>query len=150
MKQSGEQGLRSRAILSLAAARGRLIPFDLLWSSFPQDQAGSRLAYAQSFSAVAFLISRHGETAFTALLKNLRNLDFEDAFAESYGYRLAAMERDWRRYVRLRYSWIPLVTGGTAFWLLILALFFIALTVRRQRSRELHRQWEEEERREDF
>jgi hypothetical protein len=77
---------------------------------------------------------------------NLRSRDFERAFDLSYGFSLGVMERDWRRYVQRRYSWIPLATGGTAFWMLIVGVFFLALFFRRRKDRLLHRQWEEEER----
>jgi len=148
MRQSRGEGLRLHASLSLAAARGRIIPLDSLWSSFPNHQAGSRVAYAQSFSVLAFLISRHGEDVFAQFMQELRSRDFAGSFAAVYGYGLGRMEKEWRRYVKLRYSWIPLATGGAAFWLLIVFLFFIALGARRRRSRELHRQWDEEERKE--
>jgi hypothetical protein len=146
MRQSRGEGLRLHASLSLAAARGRIIPLDSLWSSFPSHQAGSRVAYAQSFSVLSFLISRHGVNAFTQFMEELRSKDFAGAFPAVYGYGLGRMEKEWRRYVKLRYSWIPLATGGAAFWMLIVFLFFVALGARRRRSRELHRQWEEEER----
>lgn len=145
MRQSRGEGLRLHASLSLAAARGRIIPLDSLWSSFPSHQAGSRVAYAQSFSILTFLISRHGEEVFAQFMQELRSGDFAGSFARVYGYGLGRMEKEWRRYVKLRYSWIPLATGGAAFWMLIVLLFFVALGARRRRSRELHRQWEEEE-----
>jgi hypothetical protein len=146
MRESGGEGLRSRAVLSIAAFRKRLLPLDRIWTSFPDNEAESRLAYAQSFSVLSFLLSRHGEDRFLEFLQALRTLEFSDAFSHVYRQGLGRMEKDWRRHVERRYGWVPILTGGTAFWLLILALFFVSLAVRRRRSRELHRQWEEEER----
>jgi hypothetical protein len=145
MRQARGEGLRLHASLSLAAARGRIIPLDTLWSSFPSHQAGSRVAYAQSFSVLAFLVSRHGEELFDRFMQELRNREFAEAFRAVYGHGLGRMEKEWRRHVKVRYSWIPLATGGAAFWMLIILLFFIALGARRRRSREIPRQWEEEE-----
>jgi hypothetical protein len=146
MRESGEGGFRRGATLSMAALRRRLIPLDELWSSFPGNEAGSRLAYAQSFSVLAYLHTRFGRDRFHAFMGNLRSRDFEKAFDLSYGLSLGAMEREWRRYVQRRYSWVPLATGGTAFWMLIIGVFFLALLFRRRKDRLLHRQWEEEER----
>jgi len=145
MRQSRGEGFRLHASLSFAAARGRIIPLDALWSSFPSDQAGSRVAYAQSFSVLAFLISRRGEEVFARFMQELRSREFAEAYTVVYRHGLGRMEKEWRRHVKLRYSWIPLATGGAAFWMLIVLLFFVALGARRRRSRELHRQWEEEE-----
>jgi hypothetical protein len=146
MRESGEGGFRRGATLSLAALRRRLIPLDELWSSFPGNEAGSRLAYAQSFSVIAYLHTRFGRDRFHAFMGNLRDRDFEKAFRLSYGFSLGVMEREWRRYVHRRYSWVPLATGGTAFWMLIVGVFFLALFFRRRKDRLLHLQWEEEER----
>jgi len=146
MRESGGEGLRSRAALSLAAFRKRLLPLDRIWTSFPDNEAESRLAYAQSFSVLSFLVSRHGEDRFLEFLRALRTREFTTAFSAVYRQGLGSLEKDWRRHVERSYSWIPILTGGTAFWLLILALFLVSLAVRRRRSRELHRQWDEEER----
>lgn len=146
MRESGGEGLRRGAVLSFAVLRHRLLPLDELWSSFPDNEAGSRLAYAQSFSVVSFLHHRYGEARFLSFMESLRTSDFEEAFARSYRTGLGAMEKAWRRYVQRRYNWIPLLTGGTAFWMLIVITFFAALAVRRRRDRLLREKWDEEER----
>jgi hypothetical protein len=146
MRESGGEWFQRRAVLSLAAFRKRLLPLDRIWSSFPDNEAESRLAYAQSFSVISFLVSRHGEARFLEFLQALRTREFSDAFSQVYRQGLGRMEKEWRRHVERSYSWIPIVTGATAFWFLILALFFVSLAVRRRRSRELHRRWEAEER----
>ena len=145
MRESGGEGLRRGAVLSFAVLRHRLLPLDELWGSFPDNEAGSRPAYAQSFSVVSFLHHRYGEARFHSFMESLRTTDFEDAFSKVYGTGLGAMEKGWRRYVQRRYNWIPLLTGGTAFWMLIVITFFAALAVRRRRDRMLREKWEEEE-----
>ncbi len=145
MRQSGQEGLRRRAALSVAALRGRIIPLGSLWTAFPDDEGGARLAYAESFAVISYLVAEHGEERFRSLMNALRAEEFEDAFREVYGFGTGAMEGRWRKWVGRRYSWIPLVTGGTAFWALTMAVFFVALAVRRRRNRLIEERWETEE-----
>lgn len=144
MRMSGEEGLRGRASLSLAALRRRLIPLDSLWTSFPDDESGARLAYAESFSVISFLIAEHGRGEFLELMDRLRTEDFDKAFRSAYGHGPGKMESEWRRFVARRYSWVPLVTGGSAFWALTMAVFFLTAALRRRRNRLIERRWEEE------
>jgi hypothetical protein len=150
MRQSKGEGLRRHTSLSLATLRRRLIPLDELWVRFPVNEADSRLAYAESFSVIAFLVSRHGHKRFMQFISALRAEEFETAFRRVYGTGLGDMEREWRRFVERRYHWIPLVTGGAAFWMLTLAVFFLSLAARRRKDRLLLEEWEREERGEDW
>lgn len=150
MRESKGEGLRRYTSLSLATLRRRLIPLDELWVRFPGNEAESRLAYAESFSVIAFLISRQGHRRFQQFISALRGEDFEAAYRRVYGTGLGRMETEWRRFVERRYHWIPLVTGGTAFWMLTLAVFFLSLAARRRKSRLLREEWEREERGENW
>jgi hypothetical protein len=135
MRESEGEGLRRYTSLSLATLRRRLIPLDDLW-----------VAYAESFSVIAFLVSRHGHRRFQQFISALRGEEFEAAYRRVYGTGLGSMEREWRLFVERRYHWIPLVTGGTAFWMLTLAVFFLSLAARRRKSRLVREEWEREER----
>jgi hypothetical protein len=150
MRESKSEGLRRHTALSLATLRRRLIPLDELWVRFPDNEAESRLAYAESFSVIAFLVSRKGHRLFQEFIAALRQEDFEAAYRRTYGTGLGAMEKEWRHFVERRYHWIPLVTGGTAFWILTLAVFFLSLAARRRKSRLLREEWEREERGENW
>ncbi len=146
MRESKGEGLRRYTSLSLATLRRRLIPLDDLWVRFPDNEADSRLAYAESFSVIAFLVSRHGHRRFQQFISALRGEEFEAAYRRVYGTGLGSMEREWRLFVERRYHWIPLVTGGTAFWMLTLVVFFLSLAARRRKSRLVREEWEREER----
>jgi hypothetical protein len=145
MRESRGESIGQFATLSIATLRGRLIPLDELWSHFPDNEAESRLAYAESWSFISFLIGKFGVVSFQSFLGKLRRKGFEEAFSVNYGVGLGAMEEKWRRHVRRRYNWIPLVTGGTAFWTMILGIFFVSLAARRRKDRLLREKWEEEE-----
>ena len=145
MRQSGREGLRHRASLSLAALRRRIIPLDELWTHFPAEESQARLAYAESFAVISFLVAEHGEERFRELMRALRGKGFEEAFSGVYGYGTGGLETRWRKWVRRRYSWIPLATGGTAFWALPMGVFVLALAARRRRNRLIEERWEREE-----
>jgi hypothetical protein len=145
MRASGTEGLQHFSTLSVAALRGRLLPLASLRHRFPGNEAESRLAYAESYSFLAFVIGRRGQESFERLMRELRREPFDEAFPNVYGAGVSTLEEAWLRWVNRRYAWIPAVTGGTAFSALMLFLFFVALGVRRRKSRLLREGWEREE-----
>lgn len=145
MRESRDEGLRDQLALSAATLLDRLIPLEALAVRFPADEAGARLAYAQSLSAVGFLESRFGRARFAALLRELRVRPFEEAFPAVYGLGPGAAEGLWLRWAARRYAWLPALTSGTTLWLLMTVLFLVAIAVRRRRSRLMREQWEREE-----
>ncbi len=146
MRESGGEGFRQRATLSFAALRGRILPLESISRRFPDNEAESRLAYAQSFSVISFLHAGFGRHRFRLFMDELRGKPFEEAFRAVYGMGTGKMEKEWRRFVQRRYNWIPLLTGATTFWTLTLLIFFLALGARRRKDRLLREQWEEEDR----
>jgi hypothetical protein len=79
-------------------------------------------------------------------MRELRRLPFDEAFRRAYGLGPGAAEGLWLRWVDRRYAWIPALTSGTTFWLLITLLFLAAAAVRRRRARLIRERWEAEER----
>jgi len=149
MRASGTEGLQQFGTLSVAALRGRLLPLASLRHGFPGNEAESRLAYAESYSFLTYVIGRRGNDSFARLMRALRREPFEEAFERVYGAGVSTLEGEWLRWVNRRYAWIPAVTGGTAFSALMVSLFFVALGVRRRKSRLLREGWEREELEED-
>lgn len=145
MRQSGKEGLRHGTALFLSSFRRGLIPLDALQHRFPAGETSARLAYAQSYSVIAYLHSRYGRGRFEAFLRELRARSFPEAFSRVYGIDLILLEDEWRRYVKRRYSWIPLVTGASTFWFLCVAVFFLSLLARRRKTLAIRERWEEEE-----
>jgi len=146
MRESRSEGWREHLTLSAAALFDRMLPLERLSVSFPSDEAQTRLAYAESASFLAFLDAQTGRGRFGALMRELRERDFEDAFRAAYGTSVRAAESRWLRWANRRYAWVPAMTSETAFWLLITLLFLVAIAVRRRRSRLMRERWDEEER----
>ena len=145
MRESRTEGVREYITLSAAALFDRMLPLESLSVSFPAAEAEARLAYAESASFLAFFDSQSGRGRFTVLMRELRGRDFEEAFRVAYGTGIGAAEGRWLRWVNRRYAWVPAMTSETAFWLLITALFLVAIGFRRRRSRLMRERWEKEE-----
>jgi hypothetical protein len=60
-----------------------------------------------------------------------RGEPFETAFGKAFKTSLWLEEGDWRRELPLRYSWIPILTGGSLLWA-VLSLACIALYIQRR------------------
>ena len=104
------------SLLTDAAAAGTLLSFESLDSSFP-DGPFFALAYAQSYSFVAWLVEHYGEDSLRSLLRGIdRNLDFDSAFAAAMGVPFADAERDWRRTIERRgiFGFLP---SSQALWI---------------------------------
>jgi hypothetical protein len=85
-------------LLEKAPARGVLIPFEQLCSSFPTDAANFQLAYAQSSSLVWYLQSEYGTNGLEALLSAYGGgLGCERGAETALGAGLSELERDWRQ-----------------------------------------------------
>lgn len=132
-------------LISDAAADGLLIPLASLASSFPQDRAG--LAYAESSSAVRYMIEEYGKTAPRLLLREMaRGRSFDQAMVEATGMTGDQFARAWYNHTTERY-WMVRVTriamGAVSALMAVLAV--AAFIVRRRQKIEAARRWEREE-----
>jgi hypothetical protein len=132
-------------LLANAAADGSLIPLSALASTFPKDNTG--LAYAESASAVRYLVKHHGRWAPRIVLAELAATgSFDKAIAKATGRSESAFVASWndslsRRFAVLRVWRIIAAFGGAA--MAILAV--IAFVIRRRRMAQAAREWEWEE-----
>ena len=99
-------GRRQEAFLSgarAAARQGGVIPLGRLSESF-QGMSSTRtvaMAYAQSYAAVEFLISRYGAGTVTRLLRRLgEGAPFPAAVAETLGSPLGQVEEAWHAWLQ--------------------------------------------------
>jgi len=74
----------------------RLLPFSTLSESFPPEQSGFILAYAQSLSFIEFLVEENGEDKLNSLMQLLKSeKDFYRAFQQVYFFPLEQAEQEW-------------------------------------------------------
>ncbi len=88
--------LPDRGAVESAAGSGTLIPLDGLAGQFPTSAQKFFLAYAESVSAVDFLIRTHDEDALVALISSYADGRTDDeAFEDAIGMDVAAFNDAW-------------------------------------------------------
>jgi hypothetical protein len=92
-----EGGAEARsAELGSAVRGGDVLPLEALADAFPRTSRPFSLAYAESVSAVAFLIERHGRGGLADLVKRYRAGSSDDeAFTGALGETAAAFGEAW-------------------------------------------------------
>ncbi len=135
------------AVLTYAALTDRLIPLRVLTLSFPADAKLAELAYAESFMFISFLINKVGREAFHRLLRDYtRYGDLEGALRRATGMSLAELEGKWLVYLKLRVSWIPIITSVSTVWFLATLIFIYGyLRKKGQAARRLQEMAAEED-----
>jgi hypothetical protein len=124
------------AVLTRASLMDRLIPLKTLTSSFPAEEELAELAYAESFMFISFLINKMGQDSFHRLiLEYARHGNLERALQRGTGMMLSDLEDKWLFYLKLRVSWIPIITSVSTLWF-IMSLIFIYAYVRKKRQAE--------------
>jgi len=82
------------------AATDRLTPFGSLRKEFPTGESGLRLAYAQSYSFVAWLVREYGMESLLAVAKATDDLtSFERALVGRIGRTFPQLEDAWRDHL---------------------------------------------------
>lgn len=113
-----------------------------------QEMSANRagLAYAQSVSAVDFLISNYGtELLEKYLLFSKKYNDFSTAFRNTYLMTPEHFEKRWQDYVKKRYRfYLALDLRGT-FWLFLSCLLILGYILTKLRRRRILKRWEQEE-----
>jgi hypothetical protein len=85
-----------RGLVDQAARSRNLIPLTALAGQFPTDAAKTYLAYAESVSAISYLVRTDGEPALLALVDAYKTgLTDDEAFTKALGRDLAAFQAGW-------------------------------------------------------
>jgi len=136
---------RSRLAWELMAGpRLRLREIDAI---FEGGAAAQSRGYSLSTAFVRDLIREHGGTAPAAILRLVRDeVPFDRAVATVGGQTLGAMEDAFWNRQRVWTEWVPFLTSGNAFWLLVMAVAALAVWRRRRHGAAIRRRWDEEER----
>ncbi|MGQ9784699.1 MAG: peptidase MA family metallohydrolase [Armatimonadota bacterium] len=123
-------------MIASAAAEGSLIPLMSLRNSFPKTRMG--LAYAESASAIRYLISKYGRGAPRNILKEImQTASFDLAMYRVTGHGLDQFEREWLESVSKKYRGLRMIRFGTAFISSFMAaLAVIAYLTRRKQKME--------------
>ncbi|NVM26077.1 MAG: hypothetical protein HWN70_09225 [Desulfobacterales bacterium] len=146
MYESREWDLSRVSTMTRAVLTDSLIPLSEITGSFPQEVDRAGLAYSESFYLISFLISRYGKESFHRFIKEYSgSKGLKEVLMGVYGIRLEELEKRWRNYLKLRFSWIPIVTSTTTLWFLVTIVFILGYLRRRKANRLKFEEWEREE-----
>ena len=138
--------LHGQRTIEEATLRETFIPLRLLTTRFPVEEKAARLAYAQSFSLVAFILNTYGSPVFQRFIANLKQgMETDTALRHAAGVNLIRLEAEWQASLKSRYSWFSYLANIGLFWFALSVVFLIVYLVKRWKVRQIHRQWEEEE-----
>ncbi len=120
---------------------GGLHSFSRIRGAFPIAEEQVRVAYAQSYSYVSWLVRHFGlELVVRVAADTTDDLSFEHVLVEQTGRTTLELEDAWKRYlVYGSGAWWRVLFGNCFSSLLVLALpvFFVAVIRRRRRARRL-------------
>jgi hypothetical protein len=146
MRLAGEWSISRALTMSEAVLGDRIIPLDKLVVSFPDEEHLAQVAYAESYYVISFFLSEFGSGALAKFIKDYgRGFGFENALYRSTGLKKEVFEQRWKRFVRLRFSWLPIISGAGGLWFLISLLFILAYLRKKKRARRTLEAWHEEE-----
>lgn len=137
------------SVLTQASLMDRLIPLRVLTLSFPAEEGPADLAYAESFMFISFLINKVGREAFQRLIRDYtRYGDLEGALRRGTGMNIADLEERWLVYLKLRVSWIPIITSVSTLWFMASLVFVYGYARKKRQAKRRLKEMEEEEARE--
>ena len=146
MYQAKQWTVYGQRTIEEVTLRNNFIPLTVLTTTFPSDEKAARIAYAQSFSLVAFLLNNYGRPVFHKFINNLKEgLDTNTALIYSAGVNLKRLELEWQASLKKRYSWISYLANIGLFWFVLSVGFVIIYLIKRQRAKQIQEQWEEED-----
>ena len=134
------------SVMTRAVLTDTLIPLSSITHSFPREAERAALAYSESFYLISFLISKYDKYNFHRFIKVYSGgSDLKSALLEVYGVKWEDFEGKWKKYLKLRFSWIPLFTSTTTLWFLVSMLFILGYLKKRRLKRLKFEEWEVEE-----
>ena len=132
--QSGEWSFGRTRALAGGVVSGRLFSLEALSEQFPTSVRDIELAYAQSIDFVSFLLGEYGPEPFRKMIGLMAGgWKFFLALEEAYDDGLFAIEEAWHRDLKMRFTWIPLLTGTAMLWFLATVVFILAYLKKRRR-----------------
>ena len=131
----------ARAVLS-----GHLISLGQLTQAFGGESFEVQQAYLQSYSLVQYIISTYGREDFHSFVLRLaRGQSFEQALEETFLLSPPTFEAQWKGHLRLRFTWIPILTSAGLLWFLISSSLFGIYIIRKRKNRRILLEWSREE-----
>jgi hypothetical protein len=139
------------SVMTRAVLADEVIPLWDLTASFPVDLYKAEIAYAESYYFISFLLNRYGRDALqNFILEMSKGVELDVALSRATGMRLRDIIRLWEQFIKVRFNWIPIITGGGTLWFAASLVLFAGYMLKRRRSRRILQQWELEEKMPDL
>ncbi len=146
MYESREWSFGRISTITQAVLTDSLLPLSEITYTFPKKRREVELAYCQSFYLISFMIAKHGREKFHKFIQYYsKEKVLEDALLKVYGVNLRSLEKKWHSYLKMRFSWLPIITSTSTLWFLITLIFLISYFRRKHKASLKLKQWEEEE-----
>ncbi len=132
--------------MTMAVLTGTLLSMKEITHSFPRDKHRAELAYCQSFYFISFLKAKFGDDEFRTFLSVYSSCkDFKLALWKTYFLRWDEINELWLDYLKVRFSWTPILFSTGFLWFLASLVFIWGYVHKKRKAREKMRQWELEE-----
>jgi hypothetical protein len=143
---TGDWDAADRMMIADAAMKDSIIPLSDLTKEFPTG-IKSGLAYAESASAVRYLVKNYGESTLPKIINETRRLrSFKRAMIKTIGVTPEQFEESWRKSETSTFLPIWIIKTASVFgavtFLLIAIAAYIAVTRRKKR---IIREYEDDE-----
>jgi len=146
MYESREWDFSRVSTIMRAVLTDSLIPLSEITYWFPFEADKAELAYSESFYLISFLISQYGKESFHRFLKEYSSgKGLKEVLREVYGIKWEEFEEKWKNYLKVRFSWLPIITSTTTLWFLVTITFILAYVKKKKANRLKFEQWEREE-----
>jgi hypothetical protein len=137
--------VRTKTLMD-ATLSGTLLPLADIDRNFPSDNFEVSIAYAESADFVAFLMRKSDRARFQALVERVRGGQaFDRAIADAYGSDLKKLEFQWKEELSKRFTYFPVLMGGSLVWVLVIVALVVGYVRRRRRAKATLARWEKEE-----
>lgn len=124
---SGELLLERVKLLFKAVNRNNIIPLKELEDKMPQSHYKANIAYAESADFISYLYRKGGKYRIRGLLlRTKKENDFYIALQKVFGIPISELERKWVEELLMKYSYLPILTSATTFWIFMLFLLILA------------------------
>ena len=144
--ESGESSALRMHTLWDATLSQAIIPLTDLDRDFPNEGYEVSVAYAESADFVRFLLRDGDRARFAALIDRARRGEpFDRALADSYGTDLRKLEFQWREEIAKRYSFFPVLAGGSLLWVIVIFLTAMVWVRKKRHARAILARWERED-----
>ena len=146
MYESREWDFNRVSTITRAVLTGSLIPLSEITHLFPLEANKAELAYSESFYLISFLINQYGRKSFHRFLREyIEGKRLKVVLKKVYHINWEEFEEKWIHYLKVRFSWLPIVTSTTTLWFLITIAFILAYIKKKKATRLKFEQWEREE-----